>query len=61
MRRGDRDHAAEALPRLCVVESVPVRVELDPWLSLRGLADYCSLSRRTLQDLVNDPMDPIPS
>ncbi len=33
----------------------------DPWLDLRALSDYSSLSRRTLQDLVNDPVDPIPS
>lgn len=43
------------------VESVAVRTELDPWLDLRGLAGYLSLSRRTLQDLVNDPADPLPT
>ena len=31
------------------------------WLSLRGLADYCSMSRRTLQALLHDLRDPIPS
>jgi excisionase family DNA binding protein len=43
------------------VASVAVRVELDPYLSLKGLAGYASLSRRTLQDLVNDSQDPLPS
>lgn len=44
-----------------IVEAVAVTMDLDPWLSLRGLAGYCSLSRRTLQALVNDPRDPLPS
>ncbi len=44
-----------------VIEEVTIQADLDPWLSLRGLADYCSLSRRTLQALVNDTSDPIPS
>ncbi len=35
--------------------------DLDPYFSLRGLAGYSSLSRRTLQDLVNDTDDPLPS
>ncbi len=30
-------------------------------LDLRGLAGYLSLSRRTPQDLVNDPTDPLPT
>jgi len=44
-----------------VIEAVTIHQDIDPWLSLRGLAEYCSLSRRTLQDLVNDTSDPIPS
>ncbi len=44
-----------------VVEAVTVRAALDPYLSMRALAAYSALSRRTLQTLVNDPMDPIPS
>ncbi len=44
-----------------VIEELTIQADLDPWLSLRGLADYCSLSRRTLQGLVNDTSDPIPS
>ncbi len=43
------------------VGAVAVRVDLDPWLDLRALASYLSLSRRTLQDLVNDPTDPLPT
>jgi excisionase family DNA binding protein len=43
------------------VRAVTVRIDLDPWFSLRALADYSSLSRRTLQDLVHDATDPIPS
>jgi excisionase family DNA binding protein len=44
-----------------VIEAVTIQDTLDPWLSLRGLAGYSSLSRRTLQDLVNDPADSLPS
>jgi len=40
---------------------VAVRVDLDPYLSMEALATYLSLSRRTLQDLVNDPADPLPT
>ncbi|HWU36993.1 MAG TPA: helix-turn-helix domain-containing protein [Candidatus Acidoferrum sp.] len=44
-----------------VIEAVSITAELDPYFSLRGLAGYTSLSRRTLQDLVNDTRDPLPS
>ncbi|HWT77861.1 MAG TPA: helix-turn-helix domain-containing protein [Candidatus Methylomirabilis sp.] len=44
-----------------VIEAVSITAELDPYFSLRGLTGYTSLSRRTLQDLVNDPRDPLPS
>ena len=44
-----------------VIEAVTVHQDLDPFFSLKGLAGYSSLSRRTLQDLVNDPRDPLPS
>lgn len=44
-----------------VVRAVTVRVDLDPFLDLRALAGYASLSRRTLQALVNDAEDPLPS
>ena len=46
---------------LRVIEAVSLQTEWDPWFSLRGLAGYTALSRRTLQDLVNDPTDPLPS
>ncbi len=44
-----------------VIEAVHLTTDLDPFLSLNGLAGYSSLSRRTLQALVNDPKDPVPS
>lgn len=43
------------------VQEVTVRVNLDPFFDLRALSGYCHLSRRTLQTLVNDPQDPLPS
>lgn len=59
----DRQSAGHTLGTLAVhpVESVSVHTELDPWLDLRALARYVSLSRRTLQNLVNDTGDPLPS
>ncbi len=44
-----------------IIEHVSVAADLDPFFSLKGLAGYSSLSRRTLQALVNDPVDPLPS
>jgi excisionase family DNA binding protein len=44
-----------------VIEGVTIQQDIDPYFSLKGLAGYASLSRRTLQDLVNDPADPLPS
>lgn len=44
-----------------VIEGVIIRQDLDPYLSLKGLAGYACLSRRGLQNLINDPRDPIPS
>jgi predicted DNA-binding transcriptional regulator AlpA len=44
-----------------VIEMVSINLDLDPFLSLRGLVGYSSLSRRTLQDLINAPQDPLPS
>jgi len=44
-----------------IIEAVTIQQNLDPLFSLRGLAGYCCLSRRTLQDLVNDTSDPLPS
>ncbi len=44
-----------------MIEAVTIQQDVDPYFSLKGLAGYASLSRRTLQDLVNDPQDPLPS
>jgi excisionase family DNA binding protein len=44
-----------------VIEAVTISEDLDRFFSLKGLADYASLSRRTLQDLINDTSDPLPS
>ena len=44
-----------------VIEAVRINVDLDPFLSMYGLAAYSSLSRRTLQNLLTDPLDPLPS
>ncbi len=43
------------------VGSVAVRVDLDPYLGTAALAAYLGLSRRTVQTLVTDPNDPLPS
>jgi hypothetical protein len=44
-----------------VIEAVSVNLDLDPYLSLKGLAGYASLSRRLLSSLINDTSDPLPS
>ncbi len=44
-----------------IIEAVRINVEIDPFLSMNGLAAYSSLSRRTLQNLLADPFDPLPS
>jgi hypothetical protein len=44
-----------------IIEAVRMNVEMDPFLSMNGLAAYSSLSRRTLQNLLGDPFDPLPS
>jgi excisionase family DNA binding protein len=44
-----------------IIKAVTIQQDLDPFFSLKGLAGYSSLSRRTLQDLVNDTSDPLPS
>lgn len=43
------------------VRGVIIRTDLDSYLDLRALSGYTSLSRRTLQALVNDAHDPLPS
>ena len=51
----------QELEKIRVVEKVVVMTTLDPYFTMKGLAEYASLSRRTLQDLVIDTSDPIPS
>ncbi len=46
---------------ITVVDQVAVSIGLDPYLSLKALACYSALSRRTLQKHLSDPYDPIPS
>ena len=45
---------------ITVVGEVRVSVGLDPYLSLKALANYSGLSRRTLQAYLYDPRHPIP-
>lgn len=42
------------------VERIVASTLLDPWLSLRALAEYSGLSRRMLWTHVHDPVAPIP-
>ena len=42
------------------VEAVTIRQDLDPWLSLSGLAGYSGLSVRTLRGLLRHPGHPLP-
>ena len=44
-----------------LAERVVISTELDPFLDLRALAGYSSLSVRKLRDLLNDPGQPIPA
>ena len=43
-----------------VVEAVTIRQDLDPYLSLRGLAGYSGLSVRSLRALLRHPWHPLP-
>ena len=51
----------ELVSKMRVIEAVSINADLDLLFSVRGLSGYSSLSRRTLQDLINDTSDPIPS
>jgi hypothetical protein len=44
-----------------IIEGAVIQTEWDPLMDLRGLSAYSALSRRTLQDLITDTSDPIPS
>jgi hypothetical protein len=48
------------LVRGVVADRVQVSIALDPWLDLRALADYASLSVRKLRDLLGDLEHPLP-
>jgi hypothetical protein len=43
-----------------LAERVVVSTELDPFLSLRGLAAYSGIGIRKLRDHLNDPVHPLP-
>jgi hypothetical protein len=43
-----------------LAERVIVSTPLDPFLSLKALAEYSSLSIRKLRDLLADPVHPLP-
>jgi hypothetical protein len=43
-----------------LAERVVVSHELDPFLDLRALSSYASLSVRKLRDLLDDPERPLP-
>ena len=43
-----------------IVEAVTVVQDLDPYLSLRGLAGYSGLSVRSLRSLLRHPSHPLP-
>ncbi len=43
-----------------VIEAVTLQTDLDPWLSLKGLAGYSGLSVRKLRDCLTRPLCPLP-
>ncbi len=43
-----------------VIEAVTLQTDLDPWLSLKGLAGYSGLSVRKLRDYLTRPLSPLP-
>ena len=54
--RGQGDQTGALRP----VQAVVVRVDLDPYLSLSGLAGYSGLSARTLRSFLRHPSHPLP-
>lgn len=58
--RATRDREL-GLVRGVVAERVVISAPADPFLDLRALADYSSLSVRKLRDLLDDPSQPIPA
>src|SRR5262245_46249070 len=53
--------ARVAQVRGVLAERVAISTQLDPFLDLRALAAYSSLSVRKLRDLLEDPTHPIPN
>ena len=48
-------------PRLLVVDALAVTTPMDPYLSLRALAQYSTCSVRWLRDRLVDPFHPLPA
>ncbi|MBI3989755.1 MAG: helix-turn-helix domain-containing protein [candidate division NC10 bacterium] len=48
------------LEKVRVIEGVALKVDLDPYLSLKALANYSGLSVRKLRDALTDPFRPLP-
>jgi hypothetical protein len=43
-----------------VIEAVNITTDLDPFLSLKGLAGYSGMSVRKLRDCLTRPVSPLP-
>jgi predicted DNA-binding transcriptional regulator AlpA len=55
-------HPARAPLRIVpVVDRVSADVHLDPYLTLRGLADYSKIAPSTLRAYLRDPEHPLPA
>lgn len=59
--RRSRMTGREIRPGGAVVDRVLLNAPADPFLDLRALADYSSLSVRKLRDYLADAMHPLPS
>jgi hypothetical protein len=58
--RPRRAETAVGLVRGVLCERVSVSTPLDPWLSLKALATYSSLSVRKLRQHLEDSLHPLP-
>ena len=52
---------APRLRLIPAIDGVHVDVKLDPYLSLRGLSQYLSISQRRLRTYVHDIVSPLPA
>lgn len=43
-----------------LIEAIRIQTDLDPWVSLRGLAGYSGLSVRKLRACIIRPVSPLP-